>query len=622
MTHFVCGRIILPENKGLRMSQKKKKRQNDRRKKNQRSKKSELIQEIQQHYDSHDADPIQGLEPQQRQQIQDSVDEYEQTLKKKYRRQSDSELIALERMSFRGKILERELKKENKRPEEIKKEDRSLINTTLVVSLLILAVFVVFALMMGSDLEKRANEMIDFCIKYLSWFYLLASTGFLATIIYLAFSRFGSVVLGDPDQPPEFSNLSWASMLFAAGMGVGLLFWGGAEPLLHYTNPPVGEGRTPEAGSMAMVYTALHWCLHGWGIYTICAIAVAYFGFRKHKKYMISSCIVELFDNPKIQYWLKAFSDISATLAVIFGMAASLGMGIMQFGSGLQHVFGIQATTNTGLTMIMIVITILFLISASTGLDKGIKILSNLNMVVAIILMFFVLLVGPKLFILKLFVDSIGKYLNELFVLSFQTLPMVEGYDKWLGIWTVKYFTWWIAWAPFVGIFLARISRGRTIRELVTGSLLIPTAFSLLWFSVFGGTAIFMDISGNTALSEAVNADVTTALFALLSELPLYKVTATASLGLILVFLVTSADSATFVIAMMTSEGDLDPGTGLKLVWGVVMSTVTLLLVLGGGIDAISAAALACAFPFTFVLVLMVFSLMIRLGIQVKKDRI
>tara|TARA_Y100000589_G_scaffold307796_1_gene323786 strand:+ start:73 stop:1878 length:1806 start_codon:yes stop_codon:yes gene_type:complete len=554
--------------------------------------------------------------------VEEQVYDYENRLKQQYRRLQDQALIAKATSSLRNQLLQRELQRETRPLQEIETEDRKLINMTFVISLSVILIFVIAALMNADQIETVAAQIRSSTIANLSWFYLLASTSFLLFIVYLGFSRFGNVVLGNPNEKPEFSDLSWAAMLFAAGMGSGLLFWGGAEPLLHYTSPPVGEPRTSQAGSMAMTYTALHWCLHGWGIYTVGALAVAYFGFRRRKKYLVSSCIPELFASSKLQTALRAFCDISATLAVIFGMGASLGMGTEQFAKGLNLVYEIPLNGVNLQIMVLAAVTILFLISATTGLDKGIKILSNLNIIVAILLMIFVFLVGPKLFMLKLFVDSIGKYINEIFVLSFQTLPMVPSYEKWMGNWTINYFAWWIAWAPFVGIFLARISKGRTIRQLVVGSLIIPTVFSLMWFATFGGAAIHLDMNGFTQLASQVKTDSAAALFLLLQQFPLETLTSTVSLFLILVFLVTSADSATFVIAMMTSEGDLDPSLRMKIVWGIVMSLVTMVLILGGGLGAIQAAALLFALPFTFVLILMMISLWLRLGHQVESQRI
>ena len=420
-----------------------------RKKKNQRKKTAKKPLE----FDSQDWEKQKDkLDSQAIDSIEEEVERFESDLRKSFRRQDDHDVIEEQRRSFRNKLFRRELRKESQPIASIRKQEQLLIGTTLVFSLTFLAVFVTLALFNASKIETIANDVTQFCVSNLSWFYLLASSGFLFVLAYLAFSRFGGVVLGDPDKEPEFSTISWIAMLFSAGMGVGLLFWGGAEPLIHYTQPPSGVPRSPESGSMAMVYTTLHWGFHGWGIYTICAVSVAYFGFRKHKKYLISSCIIDLFENQKAQHYVKAFADITSTLAVVFGLAASLGMGILQLGTGLNEMYGVSSNTNSGMIIIMVVITVLYLLSAGTGLEKGIKILSNVNVVVAIGLLVFVFVAGPKLFSLKLFVDTIGKYLNELFVLSFQTNPMLENYEKWMGSWTITYFTWWIAWTPFVGI--------------------------------------------------------------------------------------------------------------------------------------------------------------------------
>lgn len=554
--------------------------------------------------------------------IQQHLQDYEARLRQKLRRDEDDEVVKQATSGYHKKLLQREILRESRPQNEIELEDRKLINMTFLVSFVSLILFVSAALLRADQIESIATQVRALSITNLSWFYLLASTFFLMFIIFLGFSKYGNIVLGDPSEKPEFSDISWAAMLFAAGMGSGLLFWGGAEPLLHYVSPPLGEPRTPEAGSMAMTYTALHWCLHGWGIYTVGALAVAYFGFRKHKKYLVSSCIPEIFTNSTLQTMLRGFCDISATLAVIFGMGASLGLGTKQFAMGLNFVYNIPLNGNNLQVIVLVAVTILFLVSAMTGLDKGIKILSNLNILVAILLMLFIFFVGPKLFVLKLFVDSIGKYLNELFVLSFQTLPMVPSYEKWMGDWTINYFAWWIAWAPFVGIFLARISKGRTIRQLVLGSLIIPTVFSMMWFATFGGAAIHLDMNGFSQLADRVKADNASALFLLLQQFPLETLTSSISLFLILVFLVTSADSATFVIAMMTSEGDLDPSIKMKILWGITMSVVTIVLILGGGTGAIQAAALLFALPFTVVLILMMISLWLRLGHHIDKLRI
>ena len=428
-------------------------------------------------------------------------------------------------------------------------------------------------------------------------------------------------MLGDPQDRPEFSDVSWYSMLFSAGMGVGLLFWGGAEPLTHFLSPPTAEPGSVQAAQQAFVLTSFHWGLHGWGIYTLCAVGVAYFGFRKRKKYLLSSSVVDLFDNPRLNQALKIFSDLVATLAVIFGVAASLGLGTRQLAQGLEYVFGIPANNPTGYFAILGMVTALFIVSASTGLKKGIQILSNVNMALAVLLLLFVFLVGPKILVLKIFVETLGRYTSSLFQLSFKVAPFTPAYDAWMADWTLSYFTWWIAWAPFVGIFIARISKGRTIREMILGSLLVPTLFSVLWFSVFGGNALFLEQQNPGQMGPAILEDPTVGLFAMLRHYPGYYLVSGVSLVLLATFLVTSADSATFVIGMLTTEGDLDPRMGTKVFWGAMLAAVTGLLLRGGGLEPLQAAALTSALPFSLVMILMAFSVRLRLSIQVKGKR-
>lgn len=562
------------------------------------------------------------LDSDQRLKIQAELEEYEQTLRKQYRRDADRHLITSKTKAFKERLIEREWLDELRDIDDIRSEEHFAIGTNLILTLVLLAFFMAWAMLVSDSLESIATNIVGAVTRNFNWFYILASSGFLIYLFYLAFSRFGNVVLGDPGEKPEFSDVSWYAMLFSAGMGVGMLFWGGAEPIQHFISPPVADPRSVEAARMAMVYSAFHWGLHAWGIYTVCAVGVAYYGFRKRKKYLISSSVMDVFEQPKINRVLKIFSDLVATLAIVFGVAASLGLGILQISAGLDQVFGLNATSNLGRIIIITLMTILFILSASTGLKKGIKFLSNLNMLVAILLLVFIFLVGPKLFILKIFVDTIGQYLTSLFELSFKIAPFTPAYEKWMGDWTLTYFTWWIAWAPFVGIFIARISKGRTIKQLIMGALIVPTVFCILWFSVFGGTALHLEIYTDQGIGHMVQQDVDASLFMLLEQYPLYKLTASVAIFLLFTFLITSADSATFVISMMTTEGDLDPKFTMKILWGVIMAVLTILLVLGGGIKALQAAALLSAFPFSIVLILITISLHVRLSMQVKSERI
>ena len=439
--------------------------------------------------------------------------------------------------------------------------------------------------------------------------------------MFLASGRFGSVVLGHPDERPEFSNFSWYSMLFSAGMGVGILFYGSAEPMSHFLNSPVDPSGSAAAATSAMTYSAFHWGLHAWGIYTVCAVGIAYYGFRKRKRYLVSSSILNFTSNKKLQTVVKSTTDLISILAVIFGVSTSLGVGVLQISKGLNHVFDMETSNFMGYAVIISIITLVFIISSSTGLKKGIRILSNLNMIIAILLLLFVFIVGNTLFDLKVFVNSIGQYLQELPALSFRLNPYDANYENWMGDWTLSYFTWWIAWAPFVGIFIARISKGRTVRELIVGCLLVPAIFSLFWFSVFGGTAIHLEMIDKIPIGGAMLKEISVGTFLLFEQLPLSSVTSVTALFLLFTFLVTSADSATFVISMMTSEGDLDPTMRMKITWGIVLGVLSLVLLAGGGIKALQAATLIFAFPFSFVLIMIARSLYFRLSIQVKKKR-
>ncbi|MCA9793557.1 MAG: BCCT family transporter [Candidatus Eremiobacteraeota bacterium] len=527
---------------------------------------------------------------------------------------------------FRDKVLERLVHDEDREIEDIRSEEHNRMSTNMFLSVGFTVLFTIWAVIQGESLLTIASQAKSFVTRNLSWFFILLATGSLIYLMYLAFSRFGDVVLGDPEDQPEFSDLSWYSMLFSAGMGVGLLFWGGAEPVIHFLHPPVGNPATVEAARQAMGITLFHWGLHGWGVYTLCAVAVAYYGFRKRKKYLVSSAVVDLFASPTLNKGLKLVADLTATLAIIFGVAASVGMGTYQLAAGFSHAYGwTAAKSGVGYAVILVLVTIAFIASATTGLKKGIQILSNVNMGMCIALMLFVFLCGPTLFILKLFVDSLGQYLSALPSLGFRVAPFTPAYEHWMADWTLTYFTWWIAWAPFVGIFIARISRGRTIKELILGSLAVPTLFTVAWFSVFGGTGLWYEMNTNEGIGHLVagpNGDPAVGLFALLGHLPLSGVTSTLSLCLLFTFLVTSADSATFVIAMMTTEGDLEPRLGTKVMWGTLLATVTGILVSQGSIEPIQAAALSSAFPYSLVLILMALAVPIRLAHQVAKRRL
>jgi len=459
-----------------------------------------------------------------------------------------------------------------------------------------------FGLLMPDSLIAAAAAIIRTAYASLDWFFMAAVSSFLIFLIWIAFSRYGDVKLGEDDDQPEFSTSSWIAMLFATGMGVGLLFWGSAEPLMHFDEPLMGSARTPAAASRAMVLTAFHWGLHAWAIYGVVALAIAYFGFRRHEPYLPGSPVRHVF----LGRWVAPVawgSDLLAVVVVAFGVAGSLSMGVSQLQTGLHEVFG-TSSQSLGISVgILVALIVVYLGSAITPIDVGIRWLSNINMVLALLLLSVVLFSGETSFILRVFVTSIGEYLQALPELAFQTYPHKVG-GEWLQKWTLTYFSSWIAWAPFVGVFIARISRGRTIRQFVGGVLVVPTLISILWIAVFGGTALHEELYGRGGISEVISQDVTLSLFTLLQRLPFSRVVAIIAISLDFLFLVTSADSATFVLGMFTSDGQLDPPRNRRLAWGLSVGVLAVALMLSQNLDAVRSITVLSAVPFTAVIMM------------------
>jgi glycine betaine transporter len=477
------------------------------------------------------------------------------------------------------------------------------INTVFVVSVLLCGGIGAWGVIDPNSMTGAAQALTGFALDSLDWFFLALTTAFVALAILLAASPYGSIKLGKDDEEPEFSTASWIAMLFAGGMGAGLVFWGTAEPIYHYYSPPGMEGETAVAAREAMVITNLHWGLHAWSIYAICALVIAYFVFRKDAPSLISTPIRWAFPGRYINFWANT-ADVLGVLAVIFGLAGSLSMGTLQVRAGLGEVFGVEPTTAVSI-YILLALAVAFFTSASTGVDKGIKILSNINMVVAIGLMLYILFVGPTRFILETFTTTIGDYFSRLIEISFRLFPY-QGLTDWTAGWTLTYLIWWLAWGPFVGIFIARISRGRTIREFMVGVVLVPTLFSMLWFSTFGGAGFYIELFGPGGLSALVFEDVTKALFALFTYFPLSMLLSITALFLIFIFLVTSADSGVFVVSMMTTNGNLNPPTLHKLIWAVIISAITAATLFTGSIDVAKAMAITGAIPFSLILILQI----------------
>lgn len=485
------------------------------------------------------------------------------------------------------------------------------------ISIFIIVLFVLWGAFAPRNLGDFSNEAFSFTIENFGWLYLFLALGFLVFAIYLAFSKFGNIRLGSDDDEPEYSNMSWFAMLFSAGMGIGLVFWGVAEPISHYMQPPYGEAETPEAARVALRYAFFHWGLHPWAIYTIISLSLAYFQFRKGYSGLISSTFRPLLKE-KVNGPIGKAIDILAIIATAFGVATSLGLGALQINGGLSHMFGISTSTSWQI-IIIAVVTVLYLISATTGLDKGILLLSNSNLIIAISLLLITLFMGPTAFILDTFTVSIGSYVQNLLAMSLRLTPFQD--NPWIGNWTLFYWAWWIAWAPFVGMFIARVSKGRTIKEFVLGVLLVPSLFSFIWFSVFGGSALHLEIFEGKNITQAVHNDVTSALFTTLDGLPLGTILSAVATLLIITFFITSADSATFVLGMLSSEGALNPSNKVKFSWGILQSSIAVVLLLSGGLNSLQTASIITALPFGIIMALMCFSIFTALQTEAKMER-
>jgi glycine betaine transporter len=481
------------------------------------------------------------------------------------------------------------------------------LTQVFLISAAISLVFILWGVFLPKQMSNMTGSIQTFLGQKFGWFYLFSATGFLVVCIYLIFSRFGRIKLGKDDEKPQYSTVTWFAMLFSAGMGIGLVFWGVAEPISHFYNPPSGNGQTVEAANDALRYSFFHWGLHPWAAYSVIALALAYFSFRKNRPQVVSEIFRPLFGD-KVDGFLGKAVNIIAIIATIFGVATSLGLGAIQINGGLSYLTDIPNAFSTQLVIITVV-TVLYTISATTGLNRGIKYLSNINITLALLLMFFVLFAGSSNFIMNAFTSTLGSYVQNLPSMSLKLNPFNN--SAWYQNWTIFYWAWWIAWAPFVGTFIARVSRGRTIREFIIGVLLVPTIFSALWFSVFGGSAISFDMFENFGLYDIISNEGTEfALFTLLSHFPLGSFLSVLAICLISTFFITSADSATFVLGMQSTNGNLHPPNSVKFIWVIIQSSSAAVLLWSGGLESLQTASIIVAFPFSFVLILMCVSLL------------
>ncbi|MEN2467016.1 BCCT family transporter [Ornithinibacillus sp. JPR2-1] len=479
------------------------------------------------------------------------------------------------------------------------------VSNVFWISLAIVLVLVVFGVVSPSTFEKITNNIQAFITTSFGWYYLILVTIIVLFCVFLIFSPVGAIKLGKPEDKPAFSKPTWFAMLFSAGMGIGLVFWGAAEPLSHFMDPPLAEGGTNAANKEAIRYVFFHWGIHAWAIYAIVALALAYFNFRKGEPGLISATLKPVLGKRAMEGPFGTIIDVLAVFATIVGVATTLGFGATQINGGLSFLFGIPNNFLVQLIIIAIV-TILFMISAMSGLGKGIKYLSNTNLVLAVGLFLLMFIVGPTILTLDMFTDTIGGYIQNIVQMSFRIAPLNDGHREWINEWTIFYWAWWIAWSPFVGIFIARVSKGRTIREFLIGVLLLPSVVSFLWFAVFGTSAIEVQNAGNVDLTNFVTEEI---LFAIFNEFPWSMVLSFVAITLISTFFITSADSATFVLGMQTTRGSLTPPNSVKFTWGIAQSAIAIILLYSGGLKALQNALIGAAFPFSLIIVLMLISL-------------
>jgi choline/glycine/proline betaine transport protein len=473
----------------------------------------------------------------------------------------------------------------------------------------IVLAFVAVALIAPRATEDAFTAVQGWIVRDFGWYYVIAAAAFVVFAIWIGFSRFGDIVLGQDDEQPEFSTLSWLSLLFAAGMGIGLVFYGVAEPLSHFASPRPGvTGDDDALAQQALTQTFLHWGLHAWAIYVVVGLALAYAIHRRSRPVSIRWALEPLLGKRVVGGWGNLI-DVLALIGTLFGVATSLGLGVLQIGSGLEYT-GIAENTRGLQIGLIVVVTLIAIGSLLSGVGKGMKILSNINLGLAAVLLVFVLFVGPTQFLLGEFVQSIGQYVQGFVGLAFDTSAFAgKAGQDWQGAWTTFYWGWWMSWAPFVGIFIARISRGRTVRQFVLGVLFVPTLLTFLWFAIMGGTALYDQLHGT---GDLVGADgsvsVEQVLFQLLGAMPAGSVLVIGAIILIGVFFVTSADSGALVMGMIATGGQIEPKNWIRVFFAGVTALVAVALLLAGGLNALKTAAITTALPFSIVMVLMCWS--------------
>ena len=480
-----------------------------------------------------------------------------------------------------------------------------LKNPLLIVALVLTGAVAVWGIVDTEGLATFASTIVRTMFRSRGWFIMLTVSAMLILCFWLAFSRYGRIKLGKDDDEPEFSTVSWLTMLFAAGMGVGLLYWGSAEPISHYLliRDFMNDA---DAARMALFITNFHWGLHAWAIYAVIGLTIAYFGFRKGCPSLISAPLIHVFGRNAWTRGVGWLSDLLAIYAIAIGLGGSVAMGVFQVQSGVESLFGLG---ETGLWLTLAVFGVLcvcYTLPLMVDLGKGMARMSKTAMGIAVGLTIFVLLAGPTHFLMNGIVEAIGTYVSAVLPQGFRTYSFFDQrVGDHFGAWTLTYMVWWIAWAPFVGVFIARISKGRTIREFVLGVVLVPTVFSIFWFGVFGGMGFYEALRNSSPIVDVVETDVSSTTFFLLDALPLSFLTTAATVVAAFLFIITSVVSAAYVLAMFSLGGDLNPNTKVKLVWGAVLGALGLVMILSDSIDAVKSIIALGAMPFVFIVLLL-----------------
>ncbi|MFF0249313.1 BCCT family transporter [Streptosporangium sandarakinum] len=500
---------------------------------------------------------------------------------------------------------------------------RKLDAPLVAVAVALLLAMVAWGVLSPGSLDTAGTGALGWVLDAFGWLFVVAADLFLVLAVVLAASRYGTIRLGRDDDTPEFSNLAWVAMMFSAGMGIGLMFYGVAEPITHLLRPPPGLGVTAGsagAARVAMEYSLFHWTLHPWAIYAITGLALAYSTFRMGRGNRFSDAFTPLFGGRPRPHAGRVL-DLLAVLATVFGTATSLGLGALQVEYGLNELFGFSGRRLE--VIVIIVLTAAFVVSAATGVHRGVQWLSTANIYLAALLAVLIFVFGPTVATLDLLPASVGGYLQDLLPMSSRTGAFID--KKWLGTWTIFYWAWWMSWAPFVGAFIARISRGRTVREFVIGVLLVPSGVSVVWFVISGGAAVWLQRAGTADFSATLTEGPESAMFTLLHHLPLTLLTTAITVILVALYFVSGADAAALVLGSLSSRGSLHPPRPLVVMWGVLTGAVALVLLLAGGLEGLQRATILVALPFLIVMLLLCLALVKELrrdpGVAVPRGR-